>query len=98
VWRVWFSLGRTTSWEELQAVGRPHDAAGRGVGRAEPGLQSPWEPLYPEKADGQVNYKERPLLSLELMARTGAGRDARIVARETSTRVGRRRASSSRGL
>jgi SAM-dependent methyltransferase len=45
-----------------------------------PPLRDHWETVYQQKREDEVSwYQVRPATSLELLARTGVGRDARIV-------------------
>jgi cysteine desulfurase len=75
---VRFSLGRTTSWDELDAVLTMLRAG--AAGEAKRDSRAHWEDVYATRADEEVSwYQEHPRLSLELIARTGADRDARLV-------------------
>lgn len=75
---VRFSLGRTTTWEQLERVlahiappGAPDERDGR---------REHWEKIHDENAEDEVSwFQVRPSTSLDLIARTGTGRNAKIV-------------------
>jgi cysteine desulfurase len=76
---VRFSLGRTTSWEELEEVlsdlGAPRSPAPDRRSSREH-----WQNVHEHKAEDEVSwYQARPSTSLDLISGTGTGRDARIV-------------------
>jgi SAM-dependent methyltransferase len=74
---VRFSLGRTTTWDELE-----HVLAALGVTAAapRPSLRDHWQNVYEQKGEDDVSwFQARPDISLALVMRTGVGRDARIV-------------------
>jgi len=72
---VRFSLGRTTTWEQLERV-LAHVAPPDEIG----GRREHWEKIYGEKREDEVSwFQGRPSTSLDLIARTGAGPNARIV-------------------
>jgi cysteine desulfurase len=76
---VRFSLGRTTTWEELDQV-----LSGLGASRAaDPQRRSSrehWQKVYQQKAEDEVPWHQaRPVTSLNLISGTGVRRDARIV-------------------
>lgn len=74
---VRFSLGRTTTWAELELVLAQLRAVAAEAVRAP---RDHWDEVYDRQADEEVSwYQARPRLSLELLARTGAGLDAQIV-------------------
>jgi cysteine desulfurase len=75
---VRFSLGRTTTWDELQAVLTLLRAALAPGVEQDPRVH--WERLYADGADAQPSWhQERPLASLALIARAGLHRGARVV-------------------
>jgi cysteine desulfurase len=76
---VRFSLGRTTTWDELQEV-----LSALGAPSARDGERSSsrvhWQKVHEQKAAEEVSWHQaHPTPSLDLISRTGAGRDARIV-------------------
>lgn len=75
---VRFSLGRTTTWEELAKVLsmlREARLESRPRGR-----QAHWERVYANKPEDELSwYEARPHASLTMIARTGVGREARIL-------------------
>jgi cysteine desulfurase len=74
---VRFSLGRTTTWEDLDAVLAMLRAPSP---RADHGGRVHWKRVYSEKADDQMSwYQLSPRVSLELIARAGVDRDAPII-------------------
>ena len=74
---VRFSLGRTTTWGELEQV---LAALGVTAAASRPSLRDHWQGVYEQKAEEEVSwFQARPDISLALIMRTGAGRDARIV-------------------
>ncbi len=59
---------------------RPKDLASSGAPGARGGRREHWERIYGEKREDEVSwFQARPTTSLELVARTGVGPDARIV-------------------
>jgi cysteine desulfurase len=73
-----FSLGRTSTWEELSRVLSMLRTALPRV--REQGRWSHWERVHTEKGAEQVSWHQSdPQVSLEMLARTGVDRAARII-------------------
>jgi cysteine desulfurase len=73
---VRFSLGRTTTWDELERV-----LSALGATPApRPSLRDYWQGVYEQKGEEEVSwFQALPQTSLDLIARTGVAQDARIV-------------------
>src|SRR6266511_262541 len=83
---VRFSLGRTTTWDELEAVlamlraVSSADRAGTSTDHAGRSLREHWDRVYGQKAEDELTWHQaHPSTSLQLISRADIGPDARIV-------------------
>ena len=83
---VRFSLGRTTTWEDLEHVlsmlraVSSADRAGTSTDHAGRSLREHWDRVYGQKAEDELTWHQaHPSTSLQLISRADIGPDARIV-------------------
>jgi len=75
---VRFSLGRTTTWGELEQV--LSLLAGPAVGGEPTSVREHWQRVYGQKAEDELSWHQaRPATSLLLISQGGVGPEARVV-------------------